>query len=293
MYAGNGVTKKFPIPEGYDGSTVVFIMSNGNGYRMMQGEAYEIQDGNIIFNYAVPAGIEISFDLSDATEMIKTTSKNYVVIYANGTIEEVSEDPKLVLEEAKKLLIEAKKQTAEAAQALEDAQKYISKSLSSSTADLDGRLDGYAKIAQDAISEAANKTSETIKNEWAASLERLAIESKSIREDMTQLQNLRREIQDLYQEALKTIKETAVGYNKEFIENCENIRKIRPDLELYVLEIKKDLREEAGLILGDMQEKADEEIEYLRTLRKKFEDDFNTLNTKINNRWELINASRN
>ena len=288
MYIGNGVTKKFPIPSGYDGSVVILKMPNGSGYRMLQGDAYYIQDGYIIFNSAVPAGIEITFDLSDAAEIVKSSSKNYVVIHSDGTIEEVNEDPDLILEEAKNLLIEAKKQAAEAAQALDAAQKYIANSLSSTTADLDGRLDGYAKLAQEAISEAAKKTGDNIKSEWAASLDRILIESKSVREDLTQLQKLKRDIQDLQDNSLNIIKQTANDYIEKIAKDCEEIRKIKPELDLYKLEIKKDFRRIVENAAESMKQKVNQQMEELNSMKAKAEENFNTLNTKINNRWDLL-----
>ncbi len=40
MYTGNGVTKKFPIPSGYDGSTVYLIFPTGQNIKMVQREYY-------------------------------------------------------------------------------------------------------------------------------------------------------------------------------------------------------------------------------------------------------------
>ena len=181
MYIGNGITKKFLIPQGYDGSVVVLSTDGGKGIRMAEGEAYEIQNGYVVFYSAVPIGIKISFDEADATEIMKKTSGAYVVIYADGTMKEVDEDPTLLLEEARKILADTKQTLKETEQVTSDAQKYMTSMLSSSGADLDGRLDGYSQIAQKAVDEAIITAKRELTESWSATLERLTVDTSTVR----------------------------------------------------------------------------------------------------------------
>ena len=108
MYAGNGVTKRFKIPEGYDGSEVYLTFPGGKTIRMHECEGYEVSGDYVKFDAAIPAGIRISFEESADGEELN--SKGYVVIYGDGSIKEVDEDPVKYLEETQRLLTEAEKQ---------------------------------------------------------------------------------------------------------------------------------------------------------------------------------------
>ena len=61
MYTGNGVTRKFPLPAGYDGSEVYLIFPTGKSIKMREGEGYTVSEGAVYFSAAIPAGVVVSF----------------------------------------------------------------------------------------------------------------------------------------------------------------------------------------------------------------------------------------
>lgn len=293
MYLGNGITRKFPLPDGYDGSVVFLKIAGSKGVRMTQGDGYEVKDNTVIFYAPVPAGVEIIFDYMNESEVLNPMSKSYIIIYADGTMTEVDEDPTLILEEAKKLLIEAKRCALEITDAYNGAQAYVSQIINASTADFDGRLDGYSQTIDDAVSEAALSTKTAITDEWAVTLERMTAESKAVREDLSALQKLKRELQSIYDTAIESFKNSMSEHVAEALESCEEVRKLKPELALYSLEIQKELKQIVINYEDEIRTKINEELDLLRNLREKMEEDYNTLNIKINNRWDILRGEIN
>ena len=288
MYVGNGVTKKFPIPSGYDGSIVILKLPNGHGYKMELNEAYYIQDGNIIFYTAIPAGIEISFDINDATEIIKASTKNYVVIHSDGNIEEVSEDPILILEEARNLLKEVQNEAIYIRNLYNSSQNFIESKINTSNANLDSKVESFSAQIRNEIDSAKVEAKESLIDEWRASLQIIKNESSIVREDLESIQEIKREIQCISDNAIADFDNIIQEKGQTIIEYTQGVDKIKPELELFSLEIKKDLRDEIFNISEDMRLKVNEELELLKNLRRKMENDYNILNNKINNRWEAL-----
>ena len=113
MYTGNGVTKKFPIPAGYDGSKVYLIYPTGKSIKMVKDEGYTVSDGTVYFSAAIPAGVVVSCDEPEGYGETPTQGTGYVVIYNDGHIVEVADDPAEYLAQSQKVLTEAKKHYAE------------------------------------------------------------------------------------------------------------------------------------------------------------------------------------
>ena len=61
MYTGNGVTRKFPLPIGYDGGVVYLIFPTGKSIKMVKDEGYTVSEGAVYFSAAIPAGVVVSF----------------------------------------------------------------------------------------------------------------------------------------------------------------------------------------------------------------------------------------
>ncbi len=288
MYVGNGVTKKFPIPNGKDGSVVILKLPNGHGYKMTLNEAYYIQDGNIIFNSAIPPGIEISFDISDATQIITASSNNYTIIRSDGTIEEVSEDPTLIIEEARNLLAEARKTASNTAAAYQAAKEFITNKTKEAENYLTNKTLEYSGLVEDKIYTAKIEAREALISEWQSSLQIIKNESKAVREDLEAIQEVKYQIRAISDTAVSDFDKLIQEKGASIIEDCEAVKKIRPELDIYKLEAKKELKDEAFNITEVLRIKLNEELQLLRDLRKQVEDNFNTLNTKINNRWEMF-----
>lgn len=288
MYTGNGVTKKFPIPAGYDGQVVILTMPSGKGIKMTEGDGYKIEGDSIIFFAAVPAGITISFDESQAGELVNTNSGGYVVIYSDGSMKEITEDPALLLEQTQKILSEAKKKADEISQTSNEAISYITGLLSTVNADLEGRLTGYAQRAEEIIAEAAAEVKIQIRNDYAPTLESLTEKSNEIRESLQVMELLKDEIRESAITAAKDTKLEIISQCQNVITACENLGQLKNEIQNLSESTRSEIIQERNKFLDSIELKAQQELEALKSLRLKMENDYQMLNTKINNRWDLL-----
>ena len=293
MYIGNGVTKKFPLPAGYDGSVVILKIPNGKGVRMIQGEGYTVKDGAVIFYAPVPSGIEILFDDTGEIELMSANSKSYVVIYADGSMREVDEDPTLILDEAKKILTDAKRVAAELEQNISDAKTYITSVLSNSGADLDGRLDGYSSKVEESVAEAAEQVRIQIMDEWNAILDRIEVEKNTVKEYARNVEHIQDELESLSLNMAQTLKDELLSKCEDVLQGCEDLKILKSEVQTIAADVKLEVTQIAQNAAAEMRLKINEELELLRNLRSKMESDYNTLNTRINNRWDLLRGESN
>ena len=288
MYTGNGVTKNFPIPEGYDGRVVILRMPGGKGIRMTEGESYEVKDGSVCFFAAVPAGIEILFDELSEAEMMSNNAGNYVVIYGDGTISEVDEDPVLILAEAKRLLNEAIQCKDEAEHSCREAAGYVTGLTDSLKAELKGMLDGYEMTAGEIAAAEAAEAKSRITTDWAETLERIAAETKAAKESRYEVEKLLEETRQIAVNAAMAVRDEIALKCDQVLKGCEALKELKNEIN----ETGRILKQELEKTYYDVREKvnitASEELEILKSLRLRIEDDYNTLSAKINARWEFL-----
>ena len=155
MYKGNGNQRVFPLPADVDGS-VVYLVAGGKKVRMVNGEGYVTGNGNVLFSFAPPLGAEIIFgDEEVAAVEVPPTSKTMLVLHANGTMEEVSEDPAVLLAEARELLREAKAMLKAAVSAQEAVRIIADEQRRIGEATFAGRLAKYEGLAEESVKSAA------------------------------------------------------------------------------------------------------------------------------------------
>ena len=287
MYIGNGVTKRFPLPDGFDGTTVILKMPGGRGILMEHGKGYTVENGVVVFAVAVPSGIEVCFDESEA-DIITSSPKNYVIIRSDGTIEEITEDPSVILNEAREILTASMTRASEIEHAVSEAKNYIAEAVSNSRGDLDGRLDGYAKTAKTIANETALNVKSEIESAMAAMFEELKAQRSEVREELSSTEHLKDEMNSLVSKALETTKKAIFQECAEIISACKDMRELKADLAVQAFDAQESVRKAASETAEECKSKLSEELEYLKNLRIKLEENFETLNAKINNRWEIF-----
>ena len=287
MYAGNGVTKKFPIPDGKDGSAVFLKLPTGKTIRMTQGEGYTVQDGAVYFFAAIPVGVEVVFDEPEESATLTNTS-SYVVIYGDGTIREVDEDPVLYLERTQKLLAEVKAIDTETRQYAENTLTQLMRLGETLTSEFDGRLLGYSTRAEDAISEAVAGVRSDLRHEWEATLTEISTQAGKIREGVQIMELLKDEMREISRETAQATKNELVNLCVEIPESVKEIQALKAEIEGIYQDAKYAAESAGREVLMTMNAKSNENTEMWRSLRLKMESDYETLNTKINNRLELL-----
>ena len=267
MYIGNGVTKKFPLPNGYDGSIVILKMAGGSGIRMAQDVSYTVEDNAVQFFTAPPAGIEINFDESDASEVMDKNSGAYIIIYADGSIKEVDEDPSLILEEARKILTEAKEMNSEANENLVGAKEYIKGVFTTSGADLDGRLDGYAQQAKELATSAAYETRKIIESDWEILTKRLNIQEINLTDKLEKINNAVNDADNLKTSFISEIQQEAELASEKANKYLKDFQQIKLDVQAEADNAKLKINEVLQTAISEIRTKFSGEFEMLKSLR--------------------------
>lgn len=288
MYIGNGVTKKFPLPLGYDGSCVILKLPNGKGIQATQGESYTIKNNAVVFITAIPAGIEVCFSESEVTGLISQDSAGYVVIYPDGIIHEVKEDPSLLLEEARKTLANTQKQLTELRAFVNDTKTYLSSIVSTTQSDLDGRLESYKRFADLSVSEMAMNVKKEITGDWLKMYDTLEERRKSIMSDTEKLEKLKTDFKRLVEKASYKAVENINKYYLEVKTIYETIKNYQPSLQSAVSEAQTQIQQTGYETKSEIRYLMTKEAEEIKNLRIKLEATFSQLNVQLNTRWDII-----
>lgn len=280
MYTGNGVTKKFLLPSGYDGNTVLLKMPSGETVEMLQGESYIITDNAVCFLIPPPSGVEVCFEVDDTTKLINKNSGNYIIIYADGTIKQVNEDPSIILEEAKKLLTEAKKTNAEALDNLSGTKEYIKGLFNTSGADLDGRLDGYARSAKDIALSAAEEARKSVFADWEMLSKRLNIQEIDLIDVFKKIRLAMNKANEFQENIITKIKQQSEPIFQEAEEYLKDLKKIMLDIQATADNSKIKINETLQTAINEMKATQSKEFELLKSLRLKLEKDYEQFNSQ-------------
>ena len=292
MYTGNGVTKKFPIPVGYDGSKVYLIFPTGKSIKMVKDEGYTVSDGTVYFSAAIPAGVVVSFE--EPEEVSEETGKTgYVVVYNDGHIVEVTDDPAEYLAQSQKVLTEAKKHYNE-------VKEYAAATIANLTT-LQAQLkDEFERILYESSQrgkEQITDLSDLLKGQIRTELENALLEieqkAQTVETGLQVMELLKKEAQSAAQESAETASQNVWTECVSAIEACEETKKLKADYEYY-LEEANSAAQQAGLeVQAAMTTKANEELEMLRSLRLRLESDRDTLNARINSAIEVLRSEIN
>ena len=159
MYEANGVTTGFPLSVGADGSTVVLISPAGAAIKM-SGESYAVQNGTVFFYTPPPSGWIVAFEMPvDAV-----APRVCMVVYPNGVIKELSQDPWELLALAATERDEAKKLLKEVKNAVDLAERVVHVESEVAKEKLSARLEKYGTLVEDSIKQAANGARDEVKD---------------------------------------------------------------------------------------------------------------------------------
>ena len=292
MYTGNGVTRKFPLPIGYDGEVVYLIFPTGKSIKMVKDEGYTVSEGAVYFSAAIPAGVVVSFeepeDAGDTDGVLK-----YVVIYKDGRIVEVSEDPAEYLAQTQQVLAEAKKHYEEVKEYASQAVKDMMTLKSTLADNFEGLLYDYTTRGKEVITENANLLKSEIRTELEGALLRIQTEAQTVESGLQIMELLKKEAQQVSGTTAEATKQEILSKCYEAIEACEETAKIKADCEYCAEEAKSAAQKAYYEAQAALNRKIDEELEMLRSLRLRLESDSEAMNTRFNSVWEILRGEIN
>ena len=291
MYTGNGATKKFLIPSESDGSEVYLTFPTGRSIKILEGEGYMISGGYAEFSAAVPAGVIVSFSEPEGYE--PPVRNGYVVIYNDGRIVEVDDDPTEFLLRTQEILSEAKNHYADVRSYAEEAVTQLM-SLKVKIADeFEGVLYDYSQRGQVVLTETADLLKGTIRAELEGALLKIAQDAQAVEAGLQILELTKKEIEGIAKSAAEEAKREVLSDGYEILEAYEDVKRLKNDYEYYLNEAR-GAAQKAGLeVQAAMNHKAEEELEMLRSLRLKLETDSENLNARISNAIEVLRGELN
>ena len=292
MYTGNGVTKKFPIPAGYDGSKVYLIFPTGKSIKMVKDEGYTVSEGAVYFSAAIPAGVVVSFDEPEGFGE-PSTGTGYVVIYNDGHIVEVDDDPAEYLAQSQKVLTEAKKHYAEVKEYAEATLINLVKVGDTLKDEVEGILYESSQRGKGQIMDLAELLKSEIRTELGNALLSIQKEAQTVEAGLQVMELLKVEAQSAAKTAAEKTSAEVWSECAEAVKACEAIEQVKQDCKYYAEEAK-GAAQKAGLeVQAAMTTKANEELEMLRSLRLRLESDRETLNARIDNAIEVLRSDIN
>lgn len=292
MYTGNGVTKKFPLPDGCSGDAVYLIFPTGKSIKMLKDEGYTVSEGAVYFSAAIPAGVVVSF--SEPENVISAGDRlNYVVIYKDGRITEVTEDPTELLVQTQKALIDAKTHYAEVKAYTDEAKEYINSLKDTLTDTFERLLYEYTQRGKEQITENATLLKLEIQTALERALLEIRQEAQTVESGLQVMELVKKDAQDAAHEAAGNVRDELANQITEALDIHSKVIQARGDCEYYYLEAQA-AAQKAGLeVQAVMTQKVNEELEMLRSLRLKLEDDRDMLNARINSAIEVLRSGTN
>ena len=291
MYTGNGVTKKFPLLNGYDGSEVYLIFPTGKSIKMIEGEGYTVSEGAVYFSAAIPAGVVVSFE--EPENVISAgDALNYVVIYKDGRIVEVSEDPTELLVQTQKALADAKAHYAEVTEYAEGTLTKMINLAAQLTDKFEGLLYDYTIRGKDQIVGNAIELKSEIHTELEGALLEIRKETQTVETGLQIMEAVKAEAKSAAVNAASDTKNEVLGMCTDTLKVLDEIKQLRAECDYFYQEAKS-AAQKAGLeVQAVMTQKANEELEMLRSLRLKLEDDREMLNARIDSAIEVLRNGR-
>ncbi len=289
MYTGNGVTKKFPLPEGYDGSEVYLIFPTGKSIKMMNGEGYTVSEGTVYFSAAIPAGVVVSF--SEPENVISAgETLNYVVIYKDGRIVEVCDDPVELLVQCQKALTDAKAHYVEVTTYAQEAIDRVTGLKETLADEFEGLLYEYSIRGKEQISEKSELLKSEIHAELEGALLSIRKEAQTVESGLQIMELLKSEAQNAANGAAEEARNQVLAGSSGVLDTLEDIEKLRSECDYFCQE-GKSAAQKAGLeAQAVIMQEVSKELEMLRSLRLKLEDDREMLNARINSAIEVLRS---
>lgn len=273
MYTGNGRTKEFPLPDGADGSVVLLTAEGGRAVRLA-AEMYSVKNGAVVMDTAPPEGVTVSFDECDAdAQSAAAMAAVCTVIYPDGTVRQIYDDPAEVLYECQ---IELDRVRGEI-----DRIRQIKTEITAAAAEaketLNSRLLNYGAMTEQAVKAAAN----AVRDELCL----------RIRDEIAELRSLCEELRSEHEEARKYSKaaiiaadessraarsafeESVSGTMGELAALKEAVRTAAAAAERHAEAAQSAALEAGRRVIDEMRPRAEVLMEELRGLRGAFERD--------------------
>jgi hypothetical protein len=239
---------------------------------MKEGEAYTIRDGAVVFSIPPPIGVTVAFSAIDAQKTAKP-GRACTVIYPDGSVVEISEDPVALLAEAKKERDEAKKLLKEAITENQKTEIVVASYTKLAREKLSGRLEKYAELVDDSVKQAAALARDDVNDH----VNRRLIEIRNRHKDVM---DARRDVAAIASDARIKMIEAAEGAADHVLAKCREaldafreIERVRQDVNHLASEARVAASAVGAEISNVFGTRADVVIGEIRSLKNTLDNE--------------------
>lgn len=272
MYRGNGNTKRFPLPEGADGAAVYLETAFG-AIRLRQGDAYDVDGRDVVFRHAPGEGVIISFqDKEDVPSSMDGV--RCMVLYPDGRMEPVCEDPLTLLVEARTEQDEAKKLLKEAKKEAENLEILVHQQSELAKEKISARLERYGGLIEESVKNAAALARDEVKDH----LDRLMLEIRNKHKAVVvmheQMQGILQEAKEVASASAHKAADEVGSLCSEALRACEEMRRLVSE----TLILRDEARRTATMAAADTKKEAET---YLSLVAEEVRSLKQTLNNEV------------
>ncbi len=272
MYEGNGVTKEFPLPSGVDGSFVGLSPPGGGVVKLKEGDGYTVQNGAVSFFAPPPQGSQVVFEATRSVPQGVCT-----VLYPDGTMKEVPQDPWELLEAARRELDEARRERAALTELLQKEGAAVKALAAEAKETLKARLLNYDARAESAIAAAVEATRENTQTAVTGVMEEIRQKHRQVMAVQADvhgaLERTEAAARNGATEAAAEVRANLERICGEVIEAWESVRAIQPVLEDLEQRARNAARTAAQDVTTTVVGRAEVILEELKGLRGRLERD--------------------
>lgn len=292
MYAGNGKTKEFPLPDGADGS-VVLLTAAGCAPVRLNDDEYRVERGAAVLRVAPPAGVAVSFGFDDDASGAVTDGA-CTVVYADGSVRVCAEDPLLIVSECRAMVEDISK----IRRGIMAVKGEIEALAAEAREDLNVRLLSFGVRVEEAVSVSASAARDEI--------------GLRIKDEIAELRSIADEIRGARKDAVNSARAAAESADRAAAE-CRS--EVRDEIERAMTDIRdawariKEMKHEAELeaesarsaavtagrsVIEEVRPKFDAVFDDLRRLRGALERDVMAESARRNrDREDIIHRMEN
>jgi hypothetical protein len=270
MYKANGITKTFPLPEGVSGDAVYWANASGGFVTLRLGTSYKIEDGNVVFGEAPPAGLTVTFE-EPAASAAGGKTPVCTVIWPDGRIEAVHDDPSVLLAAARAEIAAARRIRAEI-QADGERVLALTRGYEATAREtLSSKLDKYRDLVEEAVTRAAAGARDEIND----NVDRKLLEIRKKHKEVTSVHDDMARMAEEAKEAAGGLGEELCARlcleGKELLSGIEKAGREREEFERIISAARRDMDAFRAETSREFASRSEMVLEEFRSLKRVIE----------------------
>ena len=271
MYKGNGSTKVFPLPEGADGRDV-YWETESSSMRLREGVAYSVKDGCVVFETAPPIGVTVAFEKegggAEGFQPKRAGGRVCTVIYGDGSVAEVSEDPVALLAAARLERDEASRLLKAAVAENEKAGVVAAHYEELAKKQLDGRISRYSALVEDAVKQSAALARDEVNDNIDRKIVEIRRKHKEVIEASRGIAERVREAKEDLERYGDAVRDELLEGFEDVLDDITSIRGMRDEAAGFASDARRAAADAGAEVIREIGKCAGLVVEEMRSARK-------------------------